>query len=625
MWVHDLRDCDATCGGKAAALARLVAAGLPVPDGFAIDARAFAAIVGELVVDDVATIGHVLEAAARRIDEAPIPEALARAVDERVARLGLPLVVRSSSTIEDGVGGAAAGVFRSAPIATLAELWPAIRGVWASAITPLAATYARHRRAHALATIGVIVQRRAAGEHVTIYTRPPGAPDRDEAWIQRRVVEKVPRDDVRVALALRAEAALGAPTGVDVELVGAHVVQARPIVHPTPIRPRLPPPAAMLAAALGDGPWLRDVTHNPGPLSIAQQHLVELVDDARVAPWRMKIVLGHLYAQAADTPPTAPRAAPATVTALAAQVAAIEATLAAILDDVARPVLARFVAFYAVWATELAPLVAVTARRVPPAALLAHRPSRRPASLAAIAHHAPAWDVAVPTYGEAPTIALALLARWPVPPVPPAPNADPYAALAADLAERDDDWFYRAQAMVRRGYLDRARALGIDPEDVFWIAGVMERAAIDPIDPIEARRTASAARAASARMAQFDMPLSIPPAPVIGSSLHGTGIGPRVIGRVVRIADEIFVTPPNAVLVCPTITPGLALMATGAAALVSESTHVGLLDHGVALARELGITCVVGCRDAWTQLADGMLVAVDGEAGTVTIETVTRG
>jgi pyruvate,water dikinase len=45
----------------------------------------------------------------------------------------------------------------------------------------------------------------------------------------------------------------------------------------------------------------------------------------------------------------------------------------------------------------------------------------------------------------------------------------------------------------------------------------------------------------------------------------------------------------------------------------------GLLDHGAALARELGIPCVVGCAGAWTQLIDGALIAVDGDAGLVSV------
>ena len=48
MWVHDLRDADANCGGKAVGLARLMSAGLDVPPGFVIDGRAFTSIVGEL-------------------------------------------------------------------------------------------------------------------------------------------------------------------------------------------------------------------------------------------------------------------------------------------------------------------------------------------------------------------------------------------------------------------------------------------------------------------------------------------------------------------------------------------------------------------------------------------------
>jgi len=65
------------------------------------------------------------------------------------------------------------------------------------------------------------------------------------------------------------------------------------------------------------------------------------------------------------------------------------------------------------------------------------------------------------------------------------------------------------------------------------------------------------------------------------------------------------------------VTPALAVMVVGCAAIVSETG--GPLDHGAALARELGVPCVVGCRDAWTRLSDGMIVTVDGSAGQVTI------
>jgi len=63
------------------------------------------------------------------------------------------------------------------------------------------------------------------------------------------------------------------------------------------------------------------------------------------------------------------------------------------------------------------------------------------------------------------------------------------------------------------------------------------------------------------------------------------------------------------------VTPALAVFLGRCAALVSETG--GLLDHGAAIARELGITCVVGCTDACSRLLDGMLVTVDGNAGEV--------
>jgi pyruvate,water dikinase len=71
------------------------------------------------------------------------------------------------------------------------------------------------------------------------------------------------------------------------------------------------------------------------------------------------------------------------------------------------------------------------------------------------------------------------------------------------------------------------------------------------------------------------------------------------------------------IVVTRAITPALAMIVDGCAALVSETG--GLLDHGAALARELGIPCVVGCAGAWTQLAVGALIAVDGDAGLVSV------
>src|SRR4029079_5905690 len=113
MWVHDLRDADASCGGKAVGLGRLLAAGLPVPPGFVIDDRAFRSVVGELALTDTAHIGHVLEEAAQKIATARLPAEPLDAGGAQSHELGHVVMVRSSATIEDSAAGAGAGVFSS--------------------------------------------------------------------------------------------------------------------------------------------------------------------------------------------------------------------------------------------------------------------------------------------------------------------------------------------------------------------------------------------------------------------------------------------------------------------------------------------------------------------------------
>ena len=142
-------------------------------------------------------------------------------------------------------------------------------------------------------------------------------------------------------------------------------------------------------------------------------------------------------------------------------------------------------------------------------------------------------------------------------------------------------------------------------------------------DPEDAQRRASAARAAFARAAAWDMPRVVHGDALDVSSqgehLRGVGFGARVVGRVVRLSS---LAAPVAIergdiVVTRAITPALAMIVDGCAALVSETG--GLLDHGAALARELGIPCVVGCAGAWTQLTEGALIAVDGDAGVVSV------
>lgn len=635
-----LADSDRTAGGKAAGLARLIAAQLPVPEGFAIGGEAFRALAGPLAIDDAAAIGHALGEAARRIESAELPAALVADVEARARPLGR-LAVRSSATIEDGEAGAAAGVFSSRIAVPPGELWPAIRAVWASALTPLAASYARRR--HAELAVGVIVQRYIDGERATVYTRPPGAPERDELWIQRAdQLVKLRRGDPdpRAVLALAAERAIDAPRGADVELVIAGdaiwIVQARPIVHPVP-RVRTPPPPIVIAPLVTDGRrWTWDVAHNPDPLSVAQAGLVERVEAAGIAPWSMRVCAGYLYTTPGEPPP---RPQLADRAALDAMVADLEARIERALGpDRELPIgeaIERYLAFYRIWACEVGPAISAARAGLSAAQLLGARPSAveatliaaargeldQPAVFARLGAMAPAWDIAVPTFAERPTLLRAAITRAQQMPTPAAvvASGSELARGGADLAERDDLWFARAQWLVRRALLARARALGIAPDDAFWLP-LDELAAADGLDPDDAHRRASAARTAAARAARWDMPLVVGGPPVEpGRALHGVGSGGRATGRVVRfdsLGRDVLVGSGDVVVV-RAVTPALAVLVTGCAALVSETG--GLLDHGAAMARELGIPCVVGCREAWSLLSDGMIVTVDGEAGTVAI------
>lgn len=107
-------------------------------------------------------------------------------------------------------------------------------------------------------------------------------------------------------------------------------------------------------------------------------------------------------------------------------------------------------------------------------------------------------------------------------------------------------------------------------------------------------------------------------APAAGDRWSGAaGSGGRVRGTIHRIEELAAAAhlPPGAIALCATVTPALALVLAGARGLVTA--HGGALDHGAAMARELGVPCVVGCAGAWAALRDGERVELDGDAASV--------
>lgn len=108
----------AISGAKAAALARATAAGLPVLPGFVITTTAAAAVLD----------GEIPPALEAEIDRARVDLAHGRHLLDGDGEL--PLIVRSSSTVEDGATSSMAGLFTSVPDVLGSEaFWHALRVV----------------------------------------------------------------------------------------------------------------------------------------------------------------------------------------------------------------------------------------------------------------------------------------------------------------------------------------------------------------------------------------------------------------------------------------------------------------------------------------------------------------
>jgi pyruvate,water dikinase len=112
------------------------------------------------------------------------------------------------------------------------------------------------------------------------------------------------------------------------------------------------------------------------------------------------------------------------------------------------------------------------------------------------------------------------------------------------------------------------------------------------------------------------------PEPASGPGRVVTGVAAsagRVEGRarVVLDPDCDVVLEPGDILVCRITDPSWAPLFTLAEGLVIDIG--GPASHGAIVARELGIPCVIGTGNGTTAIHDGDRVAVDGDAGTVSV------
>jgi pyruvate,water dikinase len=203
--VRALRDLSrqdvATAGGKGANLGELIAADVPVPPGFVVEAAAFDAFVAEagldgniaaelagLDVDDTAALRRASAELRAAVERTPVPSAVRAAIADAYAGLQehgepVPVAVRSSATAEDSASASFAGMNETFLNVRGAEaVVDAVRRCWASLFGARSLYYrAKRGPRHAGTGIAVVVQRqidsRRAGVMFTIDPAS-GASDR---------------------------------------------------------------------------------------------------------------------------------------------------------------------------------------------------------------------------------------------------------------------------------------------------------------------------------------------------------------------------------------------------------------------------------------------------------------
>ena len=166
-WLDDYDPAQrARMGGKNASLGEMLAAGLPVPPGFAVtvDAyhtvrghpevrRAVTGLLDEVDLDDPAALEELSAAIRRRIEQVPLDDGVAAAVRAAYAELcerctaeAVPVAVRSSATSEDLPDASFAGEHDTyLGVRGPTDLLRHLTRCWSSLFTARAIAYRRER------------------------------------------------------------------------------------------------------------------------------------------------------------------------------------------------------------------------------------------------------------------------------------------------------------------------------------------------------------------------------------------------------------------------------------------------------------------------------------------------
>ncbi|NVB39368.1 hypothetical protein G6O69_16115 [Pseudenhygromyxa sp. WMMC2535] len=637
----------------------LAADGLPVPPG---------------VVLDLARAQQLFAATASLEPNAATDSDPARLWVREQLDAGRSLIARCASTIEDrehasgaGLSMSVAGLSSTRALAS-ALMMIAAHGRAAGLDDPggrrTLILIQREVPRHALLVAvrgGATTDRFYAESHGPEAGPEPLAEGRSPEWAGALDEWPDPARERVVALAERVGAREAGPQGVDLEIVvdgggDPWLVQARPLT--APLHPGWPDFLAAIAAdpdaeptpnadpgsALPRGQLTLDGEHNPAPLSPAHAWITRRLAALRPEHSGSAVILaGWLYIRA--TPPSQPAEDPP-MSARGALLWLREQALPAARRDLdafddllgqrppLREALAVAMAHFSTMSDDYAERLG-PARR----AALAYAPlfvdsPLRPGALPTTLRGRedfldvlPAqWDIASPSLSE-------LLGDEPDP-----READSSAAWQPDrdalprdegeaarlLGEWDDHLFALGLAPLRQLWLHAADRLRFAaPERVFLLTGD------ELVDLDEGRgphgRALDAHLDARARRwhahARLDPPTRIvdgaPMPQPIGGHLRGLAIGETFTGPIAQRRDLRDLLsdppPPQAVLCTPALTAqaAVALHRLGVRAVCTE--YGGALAHGALMARELGLSALIGCRGC-TRIIEGRLATVDTRA-----------
>jgi pyruvate,water dikinase len=187
-------------GGKGASLARMTAAGLPVPPGFVVCAAAFEAfleqsqgigrierLLRELDVHDAAALEDVSTQLRRLIADTPLPGDLDAAIHRAYRRLGdeVPVAVRSSAISEDGESASFAGQQETFLNVRGSAVAARVKDCWASFFEPRALFYRAQKGLLSDTHMAIVIQQMVQADRSGVmFTVDPIRKRRDRMVIE---------------------------------------------------------------------------------------------------------------------------------------------------------------------------------------------------------------------------------------------------------------------------------------------------------------------------------------------------------------------------------------------------------------------------------------------------------